>query len=61
MLIMLVERHLRNTGMAPTTFGRQAIGDPRLVGDLRNGRQPRHATEQRILAHMASHYERQAR
>ncbi len=35
-----IERFLQQTGMAPTAFGRQAVRDPRLVFDLRNGRQP---------------------
>jgi 2,4-dienoyl-CoA reductase-like NADH-dependent reductase (Old Yellow Enzyme family) len=34
-----IERYLKQTGMAPTAFGRQAARDPRLVFDLRNGRQ----------------------
>lgn len=40
-LLMIVERFLRESGMAPTLFGRQSINDPRLVADLRNGREPR--------------------
>jgi hypothetical protein len=39
-LLMLVERYLRDTGMAATTFGRRASRDPRLVFDLRRGRTP---------------------
>jgi len=35
-----------------TTFGRGAVKDPRLVSDLRRGRQVRSATEQRIRAFM---------
>lgn len=33
-----VTRHLRRSGMAPATFGRKAVNDPRLVFDLRQGR-----------------------
>lgn len=39
-LITEIERYLRRTGVAETTFGRRAVNDPRLVGDLRRGRQP---------------------
>lgn len=49
-----IERHLRATGLAPTRFGREAVGDPRLVGDLRNGREPRPETTRRILAYIAA-------
>lgn len=36
-----ISQHLQATGTPETLFGRRAAGDPRLVGDLRNGRQPR--------------------
>lgn len=35
-----IERHLRRFDIAPTRFGRDAVGDPRLVLDMRNGREP---------------------
>lgn len=38
-LMIEVDRFLRRTGMPPTKFGRLAINDPRLVGDMRRGRQ----------------------
>lgn len=37
-LLMIVERFLRETGMAPTLLGRRALNDPRFVSDLRKGR-----------------------
>lgn len=40
MLIRKIEIFLRESGMAPTRFGRDAVRDPRLVFDLRNGREP---------------------
>lgn len=40
MLIMRIERFLRETGMPWTKFGRLATHDPRFVQDLRNGRTP---------------------
>ena len=35
-----IECYLKETAMPPTRFGRLAVRDPRLVGDLRNGREP---------------------
>jgi hypothetical protein len=43
-----IERFLDATHMPPTKFGRLAVNDPRLVGDLRNGREPRPETMARI-------------
>jgi 2,4-dienoyl-CoA reductase-like NADH-dependent reductase (Old Yellow Enzyme family) len=43
-----IERFLRMTNMPPTRFGRLAINDPRLVHDLRNGRELRARTATRI-------------
>jgi hypothetical protein len=48
-----VERFLRRTGMSPTKFGRLAVNDPRLVFDLRNGREPGDSIVARILAFIA--------
>lgn len=45
-----VEKFLKRTGMAPTRFGRDAVNDPRLVGDMRNGREPGPRMTNRILA-----------
>lgn len=42
-LLRLVEIFLRETGMPRTRFGRLSAGDPRLVDDLRRGREPRKA------------------
>jgi hypothetical protein len=39
-LLQHIDRFLKENGMPPTLFGRLAVRDPRLVGDLRNGRQP---------------------
>ena len=48
MLIREIERFLRQTGLAATTFGRLAAADPRLVFDLRNGREPRKGLRLRV-------------
>ncbi|ODP36697.1 hypothetical protein [Sphingomonas turrisvirgatae] len=53
-----VERYLREHGVAQTRFGRMAVGDPRLVGDLRNGRELRPATRERVEAFMAGAHQR---
>ncbi|WP_242095506.1 MULTISPECIES: hypothetical protein [unclassified Sphingomonas] len=39
-IIIKIDRYLRHTAMPVTRFGRLAANDPRLVGDLRRGRQP---------------------
>lgn len=49
-----VEKFLRRSDMPPTKFGRLAVGDPRLVRDLRNGREPRARTVARIEAFLAT-------
>ncbi|MBB5711513.1 hypothetical protein [Sphingomonas xinjiangensis] len=50
-----IERFLRRTQMKDTVFGRLAVGDGRLVRDLRNGREPRAKMVARIEAFLASH------
>jgi len=58
MLIRKVERFLDKTGMPVTKFGRLAAADPRLVGDLRNGREPRAALTTRVEHFMNTYGER---
>ena len=48
-LLLRIERHLRRTRMAPTRFGREAMGDPRFIFDLRQGRKPKPRTVARAL------------
>ena len=50
MLLLRIERYLRATRVAPTRFGRDAVGDPWLVADLRRGRTLRAKTAERIAA-----------
>jgi hypothetical protein len=47
-LLREVEKFLNRSQTAPTRFGRDAVGDPRFVFDLRRGREPRPATVQRV-------------
>lgn len=54
-----IEKFLRDTGMAPTRFGRDAARDPRLVFDIRNGREPS-ARMIRRLEHFMSIFQRGA-
>ena len=39
-LLRLIEGYLKASRMPETKFGRLAVNDPRLVGDLRRGREP---------------------
>ncbi|HVI99779.1 MAG TPA: hypothetical protein VM657_12020 [Sphingomonas sp.] len=45
-----VEHFLRRSDMPRTRFGRIAVNDPRLVDDLRRGREPGPRTVARIEA-----------
>ena len=47
-----IERYLRASGMPPTRFGRDAVRDPRLVFDLRRGREVGSALAGRIAAYL---------
>ncbi|KUO57771.1 MAG: hypothetical protein APF82_02555 [Sphingomonadales bacterium BRH_c42] len=47
MLIRTIEKFLRQHDMPATKFGRLAAHDPRFVLDLRMGRIPRAATQER--------------
>ena len=49
-LLRRVEKYLRRSGTPPTRFGREAVGDPRFVFDLRKGREPRDEMVRRVLA-----------
>lgn len=39
MMLRRIEVFLRESGMTPTRFGREVARDPRLVFDLRRGRE----------------------
>ncbi|WP_375380890.1 hypothetical protein [uncultured Sphingomonas sp.] len=52
-LMVKIDRYLRQTNMRPTTFGRLAIKDPRLVHDLRRGRELRPRTVARVEAFLS--------
>ncbi|WP_033919690.1 hypothetical protein [Sphingomonas sp. 37zxx] len=52
-LLSRIERFLHRSAMPQTLFGRHVAKDPRLVGDLRNGRQPGQRMCERIEAFLA--------
>jgi len=47
-LLRAIENGLEAAAMTPSRFGREAMNDPRLVFDLRRGRQLRHDSERRV-------------
>jgi hypothetical protein len=49
-LLRDIEKFLKNSNTPPARFGREAMGDPRFVFDLRNGREPRLRTIKRVRA-----------
>ena len=51
-LLWEIEKFLRSSKIAPTRFGRDAVGDPRFVFDLRRGREPRAGTVKRVRAYL---------
>lgn len=48
-LLEQIEEYLARTKIAPSTFGRIAVGDPRFVQDLRSGRKSRRRTQERVM------------
>lgn len=51
-LLREVEKYLRISNVPAARFGREAMGDPRFVFDLRKGREPRGRTIERVLAYL---------
>ena len=49
-----VEAFLEATGFKPSDFGRQAVGDPSFVLNLRRGRSPTLSTADKVLAFIAA-------
>ncbi len=47
-ILRTIETFLRRTNMPATTFGRDAVRDPRLVHDLRKGREPGNRMKRRV-------------
>ncbi len=53
MLLRRVEHHLRQYRISPARFGREAVGDPSFVFDLRDGRRPRAPTVAKVDCYIA--------
>lgn len=51
-LLRDVEKYLKASNVAAARFGRDAMGDPRFVFDLRNGREPRQNTVRKVRAYL---------
>lgn len=52
LLLSRIEHHLKAGRIPPTRFGRDALHDPRLVFDLRDGRALRASTERRLREYL---------
>jgi hypothetical protein len=50
-----VEAFLKASAMAPSRFGREALGDPGFVAELRKGRCPNLRTIEKARAFIAAH------
>ncbi len=50
-----IEMFLRESGMAATKLGRLAVSDPRLVLDMRRGRELRPSTQIRVRQFIAGY------
>ena len=48
-----IERHLAAQNIEPSAFGKQALGDPNFIFDLRKGRSPSARTMDKVRAFMA--------
>jgi hypothetical protein len=51
-LLREIEKYLRASGTPPTRFGRLAVRDPRLVHDLRRGREAGWHVTKRVMAYL---------
>lgn len=57
MFVRAVEKFLKANGIPATRFGRESVRDPRLVFDLRQGREPGERIRRRI-EHFMNTYRR---
>jgi sulfate adenylyltransferase subunit 2 len=49
-----IERHLTQKNLEASAFGKQALGDPNFIFDLRKGRSPSTRTMDKVRAFMAA-------
>jgi hypothetical protein len=61
MILDLIDCYLRQSKSSPSRLGREAVGDPNFVMNLRDGRRPRQATLDRVLAFLEREEERSRR
>ena len=52
-LLECIERYLRETGTAPAVFGREVMRDPNFVFDLRDGRDYRRTTAEKVMDYIS--------
>ncbi|GAN66876.1 hypothetical protein AA0481_0597 [Acetobacter orientalis NRIC 0481] len=52
-ILPAVEAFLAREGISPTSFGKNAVNDPAFVRDLREGRELRKKTRDRVFAFLA--------
>lgn len=57
-ILPVVEEFLMEAGMSASRFGREVLGDPTLVYEMRGGRVLRQKTEQRVLTFILSQSEK---
>jgi hypothetical protein len=50
MILERIDSYLRATRSTPSRLGRDAVGDPNFVTNLRDGRRPRQSTLERVIA-----------
>ncbi len=53
-LLQKVERAISRLGIGAATLGRRACGDPKLVFEMRQGRELRSKTRERLLSYIAN-------
>jgi hypothetical protein len=51
-ILTKITRFINKTGMAPTTFGKEAAGDVNLVSQLQAGRELRRKLRARVLSYI---------
>lgn len=56
-ILDMIERFLEAHDMNPSAFGRQVMGDPNFVFDLRTGRDLRRSTEKKIRTYIEENSE----
>lgn len=59
-LLDIIEAHLEASGMSATAFGLAAMGNPKFVFDLRDGRGYTNRTEKRVRGFIAQAKEKGA-